>query len=66
MQAEEIEQIAGIRVAVGFLGEKEQAGWWPSSFFATASAAFLGPLFFSPHPVLGSMPGRDGRGGASA
>jgi hypothetical protein len=45
MQAADLEQLASLRVAVGYLGEKHQAGWWPSSFFATGSTAFLSPIF---------------------
>ena len=45
MQTADFEQLAAIRAAVGYLGEKDQAGWWPSSFFVTGAAAFLSPLF---------------------
>lgn len=45
MQRSELEQLARIRAATGYLGEKDQFGWWPSSFFAAASAAFVAPLF---------------------
>lgn len=30
---------------IGFLGEKEQHHWWPSSFFSASSSAFLAPVF---------------------
>lgn len=45
MQAADFEQIAAIRAAVGYLGEKDQAGWWSSSFFASTGSAFLSPIF---------------------
>jgi len=34
-----------MRFAVGLLGEREQAGWWPSSFMSPTSSAFLMPVF---------------------
>ncbi|MBW6475194.1 MAG: BrxE family protein [Anaerolineaceae bacterium] len=37
--------IANLRIYVGYLGEKDQYGWWKSSFFTTSSDAFLSPLF---------------------
>lgn len=36
--------IAELRVLVGYLGEQQPA-WWPSQFFSTTAAAFLGPVF---------------------
>lgn len=45
MQAADSEQLASLRVVVGYLGEKGQAGWWSSSFFAAGSTAFLSPIF---------------------
>lgn len=45
MNIELINRIAALRVTVGFLGEKDQAGWWASSFFGSGSSAFLSPLF---------------------
>lgn len=40
-----LEILAKYRMVVGFLGEKDQFGWWQSSFFTTGSDAFLSPLF---------------------
>lgn len=40
-----IEAILTMRFAVGLLGEKEQANWWPSSFMSPTSSAFLLPVF---------------------
>lgn len=37
--------VATLRIAVGFLGEREQFGWWQSSFFSEWSKAFLAPVF---------------------
>ena len=37
--------IAELRVLVGYLGEKHQAGWWASEFYGATAAAFLGPIF---------------------
>ena len=40
-----IKAILTMRFAVGLLGEKEQADWWPSSFMSSTSSAFLLPVF---------------------
>jgi hypothetical protein len=40
-----IEDITRLRICVGYLGEKDQYGWWQSSFFTQGSDAFLAPLF---------------------
>jgi hypothetical protein len=45
MNFNQIETIASLRLLVGYLGEKEQFGWWQSSFFTQGSNAFLSPLF---------------------
>ena len=37
--------IAELRVLVGFLGEKQQFGWWGSEFYGATAAAFLSPIF---------------------
>jgi len=37
--------IADLRLLVGFLGEKNQYGWWVSSFLSSESVAFLSPVF---------------------
>ncbi len=37
--------IAELRVLVGYLGEKPQAGWWSSEFYSPSAAAFLSPIF---------------------
>jgi hypothetical protein len=38
-------QIVSLRLAVGFLGERDVAGWWQSGFMSPTSAAFLTPVF---------------------
>jgi hypothetical protein len=40
-----LELLAELRLAVGFLGEKGQHNWWPSSFLSATSPAFLSPPF---------------------
>ena len=30
---------------VGYLGEKSQFGWWPTTFFDRAAGAFLSPVY---------------------
>jgi len=45
MEVELVETIVKLRLAIGFLGEREQFGWWQSSFFTQGSNAFLSPLF---------------------
>lgn len=45
MEKEQFGKLLKYRIAVGFLGEKEQFGWWNSSFFAPGSDSFLSPIF---------------------
>jgi hypothetical protein len=40
-----LEKLMVLRTIVGYLGEREQRGWWQSSFFSPASATFLKPVF---------------------
>ena len=37
--------LAKLRILVGFLGERDQFGWWQSSFLSSSSSSFLSPLF---------------------
>jgi hypothetical protein len=37
--------IARLRVLIGYLGERDQQGWWPSAFLSPSSQAFLRPVF---------------------
>lgn len=45
MKSVEVATLATLRAVVGYLGEREQHGWWQSSFFSAASRSFLAPLF---------------------
>jgi len=45
MNEKYFEDIAILRMLVGFLGEKNQYGWWASSFLSSESVAFLSPVF---------------------
>jgi hypothetical protein len=38
-------QYLRMRLLVGFLGERSQFAWWPTSFFGTSSEMFLEPVF---------------------
>lgn len=40
-----IAAILRIRLLVGFLGERVQFDWWPTSFFEPSSRLFLEPVF---------------------
>jgi hypothetical protein len=37
--------VSRLRVLVGYLGERQQSNWWPSSFLDRTSEAFLTPVF---------------------
>jgi len=45
MEAKQLQMLAELRMVIGYLGEREQNGWWQSSFFTQGSDAFLSPLF---------------------
>ncbi len=45
MTTDELEMLVCLRVAVGFLGEKDQSDWWGSSFFSKSAVSYLSPLF---------------------
>lgn len=51
MQPEQISKISRLRLAVGLLGEKDQANWWPSGWFGPHAAAFLEPIYGSRYVV---------------
>ncbi len=40
-----INKITALRCLVGYLGEKDQKNWWPSSFLSQSGGAFLNPVF---------------------
>ena len=42
---DEIIDIAKLRLSVGILGEKDQANWWPSLWFAPTAESFLSPIY---------------------
>ena len=45
METTQLEHLARLRAAVGYLGERDQYTWWQSAFFAPTSPAFLTPVF---------------------
>jgi len=45
MDIKNFKPITKLRLCVGYLGDKDQFGWWQSSFFTKGSNAFLSPLF---------------------
>lgn len=45
MEAAHLEQLATLRIVVGYLGEHDHYAWWQSAFFASSSLAFLQPVF---------------------
>jgi hypothetical protein len=45
MEAGQLKTLALVRGVIGYLGEREQYGWWQSSFFSQGSKAFLSPIF---------------------
>lgn len=45
MTIDSIKNICETRMLVGYLGEKQQACWWNSSFLSSSSKAFLAPVF---------------------
>lgn len=45
MNNNELTLLVRIRLIVGYLGEHSEPKWWPSSFFASRSQAFLIPVF---------------------
>jgi hypothetical protein len=42
---QELQQIVQLRLAIGLLGEKEHANWWPSLWFTSNATAFLSPIY---------------------
>lgn len=51
MDADQIKQIARLRLAVGYLGEQAQTGWWSSTFCGKGGTAFLAPVFPRTHAL---------------
>ena len=56
-----VTSILKLRVCVAFMGEKEQVGWWPSSFLSRSGEAFLTPVF----PKTAALARVDGASGAA-
>jgi hypothetical protein len=50
-RSELIRHIIEIRYLVGFLGEKSQCNWWPTSFYEASSIRFLEPVFSRTAPL---------------
>ena len=40
-----IHDLLELRLLIGFLGERAQFGWWPTSFYEPSSRLFLEPVF---------------------
>lgn len=40
-----INNISSLRIAVAYLGEKDQGNWWTSSFLSSSGGTFLNPVF---------------------
>jgi hypothetical protein len=45
MDRENIQTVADLRMAVGYLGEKSQNNWWSSSFLAPQAKTYLSPIY---------------------
>ena len=50
-QSDLMRRIIELRYLVGFLGEKSQCNWWPTSFYAASSIRFLEPVFSRTAPL---------------
>lgn len=42
-----VSEIMGLRLCVGYLGEKEQSNWWTSLWLSPHASAFLSPIYGS-------------------
>lgn len=49
MNKDYVNDIAELRLLVGFLGERGQFGWWNSTFLGREGRAFLSPVFSKNH-----------------
>lgn len=45
MHSDPLADLLKVRLLVGYLGEIDQFGWWKTSFYQSASQAFLAPIF---------------------
>lgn len=50
-QSDLMRRIIKLRYLVGFLGEKSQYNWWPTSFYEASSIRFLEPVFSRTAPL---------------
>lgn len=50
-QSQLMRRIIEVRYLVGFLGEKSQRNWWPTSFYEASSIRFLEPVFSRTVPL---------------
>ena len=50
-QSDLMSRIVKLRYLVGFLGEKSQCNWWPTSFYEASSIRFLEPVFSRTAPL---------------
>jgi hypothetical protein len=54
METKQFQNLTRLRTLVAYLGEREQFGWWQSSFFSPSSSAFLSPVFPKTHNLARS------------
>ena len=45
MDSRYLNRYSRLRLLIGFLGERSQYGWWPTSFIGASGLAFLEPVF---------------------
>lgn len=50
-QSDLMRRIIELRYLVGFLGERSQCNWWPTSFYEASSIRFLEPVFSRTVPL---------------
>ena len=50
-QPDLINRIIHLRYLIGFLGEKNQCNWWPTSFYEPSGFSFLQPVFSRTTPL---------------
>jgi hypothetical protein len=62
MMITQLEHLAILRAAIGYLGERDQYNWWSSAFFSSQSRAFLVPVF-GRTPLLAQCSGVTGAAG---
>jgi hypothetical protein len=45
-------RIIHLRYLIGFLGERKQCNWWPTSFYEPSSLRFIEPVFSRTAPLV--------------